>query len=65
MARLIKTAIWIFFYEGGNFGGFGYVGFIEELENIFKCRVDLVGAGISDKDFLAEIKSDEVILYEG
>lgn len=54
-----------FFYEGGNFRGFGYFGFIDELEKEFKCHVDLVSGGIKDKNFLAEIKNDEVILYEG
>ena len=54
-----------FFYEGGNFSGFGYFGFIDELEKEFKCHVDLVTAGIKSKDFLAEIKNDEVILYAG
>ena len=54
-----------FLYEGGNFSGFGYVGFILDLEKEFKCHVDLVSEGISDKNFLNEIKNDEVILYEG
>ena len=54
-----------FFYEGGNFGGWDYFSFIYDLENIFKCHVDLVSGGISDKDFLQEIKNDEVVLYAG
>ena len=54
-----------FLYEGGNFSGFGYVGFILDLEKEFKCHVDLVSEGISDKEFLSEIKNDEVILYAG
>ena len=54
-----------FFYEGGNFGGFGYYAFIEELEKEFKCHVDLVTVGVKSNDFLNEIKNDEVILYAG
>lgn len=42
---------------------FDYVDFVEDLENEFKCHVDLVEDGISDKKFLTEIKTDEVLLY--
>ena len=52
-----------FFYDGGNFSGFGYFAFIDDLEKEFKCHVDLVSGGIKDKNFLAEIQNDEVILY--
>lgn len=52
-----------FFYDGGNFSGFGYFGFIDDLEKEFKCHVDLVSGDIKDKNFLAEIQNDEVILY--
>ena len=45
--------------------GLKYFGFIADLEDEFGCHVDLVSEGISDKEFLAEIKNDEVILYEG
>ena len=54
-----------FLIERGKIRGLQYVGFILDLENIFKCHVDVVLEGISDKEFLAEIKNDEVILYEG
>ena len=42
---------------------FSYIRFIQDLESEFKCHVDLVGDNISDKNFLTEIKNDEVILY--
>ncbi|MBR4153614.1 MAG: nucleotidyltransferase domain-containing protein [Selenomonadaceae bacterium] len=42
---------------------FAYFGFIQALEDEFGCHVDLVGNGISDKQFLSEIKNDEVLLY--
>ena len=54
-----------FFYESEKTLGLEYVSFIYDLENIFKCHVDLVSGGISDKNFLQEIKNDEVILYAG
>ena len=43
---------------------FDYLDLVFALEDEFKCHVDLVSEGISDKDFLNEIKIDEVILYE-
>ena len=44
---------------------FNYLDFVFDLEDEFKCKIDLVSEGISDKNFLNEIKNDEVILYEG
>ena len=45
-------------------GMFAYVGLVQDLEDEFGCHVDVVSEGISDKNFLAEIKQDEVLLYE-
>ena len=42
---------------------FAYFGFVQAMEDEFKCHVDLVSDGISDKKFLSEIKNDEVLLY--
>ena len=42
---------------------FAYFGFVQDLEDEFKCHIDLVSDGISDKKFLSKIKQDEVILY--
>ncbi len=42
---------------------FDYMGFVEDLESEFKCHIDLVEDGISDKQFLTDIKNDEVLLY--
>lgn len=53
-----------FLFEKGKILGLEYFGFVNDLEEEFKCHVDLVSEGISDKEFLAEIKNDEVILYE-
>ena len=41
-----------------------YFAFVYDLEDEFKCHVDVVMDGSSDKEFLAEIKNDEVLLYE-
>ena len=42
---------------------FAYFRFIHDLEDEFRCHVDLVSNEISDKAFLSEIKNDEVTLY--
>ena len=42
---------------------FDYVDFVEDLESEFKCHIDLVEDGISDKKFLTAIRNDEVLLY--
>ena len=54
-----------FLIERGKIRGLQYVGFILDLEDEFKCHVDVVIDGSSDKEFLAEIKNDGVMLYEG
>ncbi len=53
-----------FIIDRGRIVGIEYFGFVLDLEEIFKCHVDVVSTGISDKEFLAEIKNDEVLLYE-
>ena len=37
---------------------FAYFRLIQDLENEFKCHIDLVSNEISDKAFLSEIKND-------
>lgn len=49
--------------ERGKIRGMQYFGFVLELETEFKCHVDVVVTGSSDKNFLDEIQSDEVMLY--
>lgn len=53
-----------FIMDGGKIRGLQYFGFVLDLEEIFQCHVDVVSIGISDKNFLSEIKNDEVLLYE-
>ncbi|MBQ4405025.1 MAG: nucleotidyltransferase domain-containing protein [Selenomonadaceae bacterium] len=50
--------------DKGKIIGLQYIGFIDDLEDELGCHVDVVSTGISDKKFLAEIKKDEVLLYE-
>ncbi len=57
-----------FLYDGGNGkikSLFDYLDFVYDLENEFKCHIDLVSTGINDKNFLEDIQQDEVILYAG
>ncbi len=53
-----------FLFKKGKVLGLKYFEFVLDLEDEFGCHVDAVSEGISDKNFLAEIKIDEVVLYE-
>ena len=54
-----------FLYDKINSKGmFAYFGFVQDMEDEFKCHIDLVSDGISDKKVLSEVKQDEVLLYE-
>ncbi len=41
-----------------------YMAFVNDLEEILDCHVDVVTTGIRDKDFLDEIVKEGVLLYE-
>lgn len=41
-----------------------YFAFIDELENVLGCHVDVVTTGIEDKQFLSAIMKEGVLLYE-
>lgn len=41
-----------------------YFAFIDELENVLGCHVDVVTTGIEDKQFLSAIMREGVLLYE-
>lgn len=41
-----------------------YVSLVNALEKEFKCHVDLISKGSSNKKFLVSIKNEEVLLYE-
>ena len=49
--------------RGAMRGMIKYFGFVYDLEDELGCHVDVVTTGISDKEFLTEIKQDEVLLY--
>ena len=53
-----------FLIDRGKIFGIQYFGFLVDLEQVFQCHVDVVMDGSSNKEFLAEIKNDEVLLYE-
>lgn len=38
--------------------------FVDELENVLNCHVDVVTTGIEDKQFLSAIMQEGVLLYE-
>ena len=38
--------------------------FVDELEKILNCHVDVITTGIEDKKFLSEIQNEGVLLYE-
>ena len=54
-----------FVMEKGELHGLiQYISLVNELEEEFKCHVDLVSKGSSNKEFLRNIASHEVLLYE-
>lgn len=54
-----------FYMDKGDLRGlFQYYSLINELEDSFKCHVDLITSDIDDDEFLEQIHNDEVILYE-
>ena len=53
------------FIERGNMKGLlKYFSFVNELEDTLNCHVDVVTSGIQDKNFLAGIAKDGILLYE-
>lgn len=41
-----------------------YFSFVHDLEENLNCHVDVVTTGIQDRDFLARITGEGVLLYE-
>lgn len=41
-----------------------YFAFVEELENIFGCHVDVITTEIEDREFLNRIEKERIWLYE-
>jgi hypothetical protein len=53
-----------FIIEKGDLIGIKYFSLLEELEDAFNCKIDLITTGFSNKEFLNRIKKDEVLIYE-
>lgn len=53
-----------FVMDDGELRGLQYVSLVLDLEEEFKCHVDVISKGTSNKKFLNAIKKDEVLLYE-
>ena len=53
-----------FIMDKGDLNGVKYFSLIDKLESKFKCHVDLVSKESSNKEFLNEIKKDEILLYK-
>ena len=41
-----------------------YYALVRKLEEAFNCHVDLITMGVSDRDFLKRIQSEELVIYE-
>ena len=53
-----------FIIEKGDLIGIKYFSLLEELEDAFNCKIDLITTGFSNKEFLNKIKKDEVLIYK-
>ncbi|MBQ2636393.1 MAG: nucleotidyltransferase domain-containing protein [Methanobrevibacter sp.] len=53
-----------FIMDKGDLIGIKYFSLLSDLEDAFNCNVDLITTGYSNKEFLNNIKKDEVLLYE-
>lgn len=53
-----------FIIEKGDLIGIKYFSLLEELEDTFNCKIDLITTEFSNKEFLNKIKKDEVLIYE-
>lgn len=54
-----------FLIEGGKVNSyFKIFDLINDLENKFKCHVDLITEGIEDRVFLGKIMKESKVLYE-
>ena len=53
-----------FIIEKGDLVGIKYFSMLEELENAFNCKIDLITTRFSNKEFLNRIKKDAILIYE-
>ena len=53
-----------FFIKSGDLRGyFAYFNFVNDLEKVFSCHVDVIMDGIEDKEFVNKINKDKKVLY--
>ncbi len=43
---------------------FQYISFVNKLENIFGCHVDVVSTEIEDQEFVNKIMKESILLYD-
>ena len=53
-----------FIIDKGNLTGIEYFSLVEELEDAFSCKVDLITTEFSNKNFLNTIRKDLILIYE-
>ena len=53
-----------FIIDQGDLIGIEYFSLLNDLQEAFNCKVDLITTGFSNKEFLNNIKKDEVLIYE-
>ena len=59
-----KSDVDIFIDKGKMRSLISYYMFVQELEKVLNCHVDVVTTGIEDKEFLQQIMIDGVLIYE-
>lgn len=43
---------------------FQYISFVNKLENLFGCHVDVVSTEIEDQEFVNKIMKESILLYD-
>ena len=52
-----------FVMDKGDLKGLQYVSLVQDLEEEFNCRVDVISKGCSNRKFLEAVSDDEILLY--
>ena len=53
-----------FIMDKGRLKGLQYISLVNALEKEFECHVNLISYGGSNKEFIENIKKEEVLIYE-
>lgn len=51
--------------DKGKLKGLQYISLVNALEKEFNCHVDLISYSGLNKEFINNIKKEEVLIYEG